>query len=91
MLFIQYISGFIIFFAVVAAAWYVTEKRVLIPSFLDYQPWNCKKCLSFWTGIAVSVGLFILGWWVCGLTLAMLSSANAAAVVLDEKKNGIQL
>lgn len=90
MLLIQYITGIVSFFAIIVLVWLVTERYDIVPSFLQYRPFNCKKCLGFWTGVAVSVGMFLLGWWVAGLTLLILSVANACAVILDER-NGIQL
>ena len=91
MLLIQYITGFVAFFAILLFSRLIVEKWQLIPSWLDYQPFNCKKCLGFWTGIATSVAFCMAGWWIAGITLVFLSILNAGAVIIDERNNGFRL
>lgn len=91
MLLIQYITGFVAFFLILLMSWLVVEKWQLIPSWLDYQPFNCKKCLGFWTGIACGTAFCIGGWWISGICLFFLSMLNAGAVIIDERNNGFKL
>lgn len=72
-------------------AWLVTERYNIVPSFLQYRPFNCFKCCTFWTLMAVAVGFVILGWHITAITLAILAIANACAMHIDEKENGIRL
>lgn len=88
---IEYITAFVAFFAILLFAWLVVEKWQLIPSWLDYKPFSCKKCLSFWAGIATSVAFCLIGWWIAGITLILLSTLNSVAVILDERNNGFKL
>ena len=55
---LQFIGIFIIFFATSYATWYVTERQ-LVPEFLDYKPFQCRTCLTFWSLVAIYVGMGI--------------------------------
>ena len=70
-------------------AWKVTEVWGL-PEWLQYKPWNCKLCLTFWSLIVsyLTVGLIfhlpitLYG----GIELAIL---NALAMWIDQKNKTI--
>lgn len=72
-------------------AWKVTEVWGL-PEWLQYKPWNCKLCLTFWSLLAtyLSIGLIfslpitLYG----GIALAIM---NALAMWIDQKQKTIHL
>lgn len=72
-------------------AWKVTEVWGL-PEWLQYKPWNCKLCLTFWSLLAtyLSIGLIfslpitLYG----GIALAVM---NALAMWIDQKNKTIKL
>lgn len=53
------VSLIILFFAVKWLAFLIT-KNVELPAWLDYKPYNCPTCLSFWLNIGLSVCLTFL-------------------------------
>lgn len=72
-------------------AWKVTEVWGL-PEWLQYKPWNCKLCLTFWSLLAtyLSIGLIfslpitLYG----GIALAIL---NALAMYIDQRNKTIKI
>lgn len=72
-------------------AWKVTEVWGL-PEWLQYKPWNCKLCLTFWSLLAtyLSIGLIfnlpitLYG----GIALAIL---NALAMWIDQKNKTVKI
>ena len=53
------VSLIILFFAVKWLAFLIT-KNVELPVWLDYKPYNCPTCLSFWLNLGLSVCLTFL-------------------------------
>ena len=88
---LQFLGIFIVFFATSYATWYVTEKE-LVPQFLNYKPFSCQTCLTFWSLVAIYLGMGItFKLWICligGLVLAVL---NAIAMVVHQKRNTISI
>ena len=72
-------------------AWKVTEVWGL-PEWLQYKPWNCKLCLTFWSLLAtyLSIGLIfnlyitLIG----GIAFAMM---NALAMWIDQKNKTVKI
>lgn len=70
-------------------AWKVTEVWGL-PEWLQYKPWNCKTCLTFWSllfsyltvGLIFHLPITLYG----GIALAIL---NALAMWIDQKNKTI--
>lgn len=63
-----------------------------LPTWLNYKPFNCQLCLTFWTLLAVylTVG-FALEAWVTmygGIALAIL---NAIAMWINQKNKTIKI
>lgn len=74
---------------------YVVDKWVNqknYPKWLDYQPFNCEVCATFWSLLAIylTVGLVFNLWWtmIGGMILAIL---NAIAMKIDEKNKTIKI
>lgn len=88
---IEILIVFIIFFVVNYLAWLITEKWGL-PEWLQYKPWVCRTCLTFWTlifiysTILVSFSCLYIG--IVGNILAIL---NALAMWIDQKQKTVKL
>ena len=72
-------------------AWKVTEVWGL-PEWLQYKPWNCKICFTFWSllfsyltvGLILNLPITLYG----GIALAIL---NALAMWIDQKNKTIKI
>lgn len=88
---LQFIGIFIIFFATSYATWYVTERQ-LVPEFLDYKPFQCRTCLTFWSLVAIYVGMGItFQLWIALIGGIVLAILNAIAMYIDQKNKTIKL
>ena len=62
------------------------------PKWLDYQPFNCSVCCTFWSLLVIylTVGLVFNLWWtmIGGMILAVL---NAIAMKIDQKNKTIKI
>lgn len=81
----------LIFLVISYGAYWLTEVRGL-PSWLDYKPFICRMCLTFWSlvgvysAIWVSFSCYIIG--VVGILLAIL---NAIAMYIDQKNKTVKI
>lgn len=72
-------------------AWKVTEVWG-VPEWLQYKPWNCKLCLTFWSlvvsyltvGLIFNLPITLYG----GIALAIL---NALAMWIDQENKTIKI
>lgn len=61
-----------------------------MPPFLDYKPFNCWTCSSFWTLIAVyGCAWLVLGYSITAIGGWILAILNAIAMHVHEKKKTI--
>ena len=62
------------------------------PVWLNYSPFNCSVCATFWSLLAIylTVGLVFEWWWtmIGGMILAVL---NAIAMKIDQKNKTIKI
>lgn len=80
-----------IFFATSYTTWYVTERQ-LVPEFLDYKPFQCRTCLTFWSLVAIYVGMgIIFHLWIALIGGIVLAILNAIAMYIDQKNKTIKL
>lgn len=85
------ITVFIIFFVVNYSAYYMTEVKTM-PQWLQYKPWICRLCLTFWSLIFIystiwaSFNCLIIG--TVGIALAIM---NALAMWIDQKSKTIKI
>ena len=90
----QFLLVGVIFTLVGYFTWWFTEHKDIghIPEFLEFKPFNCRLCLTFWLLVAVYIALGIsFKLWVfliCGLILAVL---NAIAMYVHQKQNTIKI
>ena len=92
-IFLQILALFIIAVGVISFSYWWTEGREEYkPDWLNYKPFNCKICLTFWTliviyvtiGLTLNLNLFLWG----GIIFA---AANALAMKIDEKNKTISI
>lgn len=67
----------------------ITEEWGL-PTFLNYMPYSCRKCLSFWSlmAIYISIGL-VFHLYITMAVGAIITVLDVIAVIVDQKKKTI--
>ena len=80
-----------IFLPVRYLAYYITEVNG-IPVWLDYKPFNCRLCLTFWSLIAayLTSGI-ILGFEITLYGGILLTILNAIAMYINQKNKTIKV
>lgn len=87
----EFMAVVIIFLIINYGAYWITEVKGL-PIWLQYKPFECRMCLTFWSLIGVysaiwaSFSCLIIG--VVGILLAIL---NAIAMYIDQRNKTIKL
>ena len=88
---LQFILTFIIFFVVNYGAYWITEKKGL-PEWLQYKPWICRLCLTFWSLIFIYTAIWVsFTCLVIGISGILLACMNAAAMWIDQKNKIIKV
>lgn len=88
---LQILLILVIFLPIKYIAYYITEVKGL-PQWLDYKPFNCKLCLTFWLLIAAYLTLWLA--FAClytGVGGIIFAGMNALAMWLDQKKHTISV
>ena len=69
---------------------YKTTEEWGLPMFLNYMPYSCCKCLSFWSlmAIYISIGL-VFHLYITMAVGAILTVLDVIAVIVDQKKKTI--
>lgn len=87
----EIILTFIIFFVTKSIVFYLTDIKGL-PDWLNYKPYNCYKCMSFWALITIYSTSFVLSnyhYWYVLITGLSITILDAIAKCQDEKKGVI--
>ena len=87
----QFIGVFILFMLTNWFTWWFTEKGN-VPEFLQYKPFECRLCLTFWllVGIYIAIGIsFKL--WVVLIAGVILAALNAGAMWVNQKNKTIKI
>lgn len=91
MILLQFILILAVFIPVRYIGWKITEEWG-VPIWLDYKPFNCKLCLTFWLliGVYVAIGLSFSCLYVMvgGIVLAIM---NALAMWIDQRNKTIKI
>lgn len=87
----EFIFIFLIYLFVIPVVFYFTEVRQL-PEWLRFPPFNCRKCLTFWALLAISmiVGLSFGAYWFMGTGIIM-AILTAIAMTVEQKNKTIKL
>ena len=88
---LQVILIFALFIPIRYLAWKVTEEWGL-PEWLQYKPWNCKLCLTFWSLLVtyLSIGL-IFNLYITLIGGIALAIMNALAMWIDQKNKTVKI
>lgn len=90
-IFFQFILVFIIYFIIIPLAYYVTEVKQL-PVWLQWKPWTCRLCLSFWSLLFSYVILGLsFGMMYFMITGIILSIFTAIAMHIDQKEKTVKI
>ena len=81
---IEFIGATLAYIALNAYIYYVIEIKDMTLASLNYRPWTCRTCLTFWTGIWISAVAALGGAWTFALTMASISTLDAVAKKVDE-------
>ena len=88
---LQALAALIIFFVVNYGAYWITEVKGL-PAWLQYKPWVCRMCLTFWSLMGIYITLWLsfscLYIAIYGILLAIL---NAIAMWIDKRDKTIKI
>lgn len=88
---IQVLLVLVVFIPIKWICYKITEEWGL-PKWLDYKPWVCRKCLTFWTlsSFYISMGLLI-GAYVTMIVGMILTILDTVAVIIDQKNKTIKI
>lgn len=88
---LQVILIFALFIPIRYLAWKVTEEWGL-PEWLQYKPWNCKLCFTFWSLLAtyLSIGL-IFNLYITLIGGIALAIMNALAMWIDQRNKTVKI
>lgn len=88
---LQVVLVFALFIVTTYFTYKLTEEWGL-PKWLDYKPFICNKCFTFWSLLAIylSIGL-IFKLYITLIVGLILSVANAIAMHINEKKRTVKV
>ena len=80
-----------IFLPVKYLTYWLTEVKGL-PEWLNYKPWICNLCLTFWSllGIYIAIGASF-SCYIIGIGGAIFAILNAIAMWVHQKNNTVSL
>ena len=84
---------FIVFFVVKSLVFYLTDVKGL-PEFLNYKPYCCFKCLSFWSLLTIYPTLFYISnyeWWYLLIVGISITGLDTTAKHIDENNNFVSI
>lgn len=88
---LEALAALVIFFVMNYAAYWLTEVKGL-PSWLQYKPWVCRLCLSFWSMMGIFTTLYLaLDLMYVAIYGILLTVLNTAALWIDQKDKTITL
>lgn len=88
---LEALAALVIFFVMNYAAYWLTEVKGL-PSWLQYKPWVCRLCLSFWSMMGIFTTLYLaLDLMYVAIYGILLTVLNTIALWIDQKDKTITL
>lgn len=88
---LQFILVLVIFFPIQYGAYWLTEVKGL-PEWLQYKPWICRLCLTFWSLVGVYVAIWLsFSCSYIGVTGLILAALNALAMWVDQRQKTITI
>lgn len=87
----QLVLVFVIFFLTKYLSWKITSEWCL-PLWLRYRPWECYKCLSFWSLMALfAVCGLVIHLWVTMAVGGVLTLLDTIAYSIEIKNKTIKI
>lgn len=75
----EFIGFFVVYLIIIYVAYYVTEIKRL-PEWLQFPPMNCRKCLSAWSvlGVSLVIGISfgLYAFLITGIIMAILTGIS---------------
>lgn len=87
---IQFTAILVSFMLVNWLAYMITEKWGL-PTFLQYKPFNCRLCLTFWSLIAVGIIYAMFSMPITAAGLGIMAILNAIAMWINQKNKTVKI
>ena len=88
---LQFVAVLLIFLAISYFTWWFTEKDN-VPEFLQYKPFQCRLCLTFWLLVAIYIALGIsFKLWIVLIAGVLLAILNAIAMYVNQKNKTIKI
>ena len=87
----EFIIAFLLYFTVLIGAYFATEE-MRMPEWLQFPPFHCRKCLTFWSNIVLGtvIGLsFEL--YVTMVTVYVLGILTAISMHIDQKNKTVKI
>lgn len=81
----QLLAMLVIFIATKYLTYNITEVWGL-PKWLQYKPFVCNTCLTFWSLVAIYTTLLIIGYTWLGISGLIMAILNAIAMYIDQKQ-----
>lgn len=70
---------------------YMQTERWGLPSFLQFKPFSCRTCLTFWTLIAAYTTTLLIGMTYTAIGGYILAILNAIAMKVDQKQKTVDV
>lgn len=87
----EFVIAFIMYFVIVYGAYYATEVKRL-PEWLQFPPFDCKKCLTFWSnfiaGLVVGLSFSL---YITMITVFVMAILTAISMHIDQRKKTISI
>ncbi len=86
----QLLAMLVIFIATKYLTYNITEVWRL-PKWLQYKPFSCNTCLTFWTLVGIYTTILIIGYTWTGISGLILAVLNAIAMYIDQRNKTIDV
>lgn len=86
----QLLAMVVIFLGTKYMTYNITEVWGL-PKWLQYKPFACNTCLTFWSLVAIYTTLLIIGYTWLGISGLIMAVLNAIAMYIDQRKKTVDV
>ena len=86
----QLLAMLVIFLGTKFFTYKLTEEWGL-PKWLQYKPFSCNTCLTFWSLVAIYTILLILGYQWLGISGLIMAVLNAIAMYIDQRSKTVDV
>lgn len=87
----EFVIAFIMYFVIVYGAYYATEVKRL-PEWLQFPPFECRKCLTFWSNFIVGLVIGLsFSLYITMITVMVMAILTAISMHIDQKRKTISI